>query len=99
MEGITVLKARLEQNRMMAGWLATHGVRITALPTLVLMRNGKPVRTLFGADKILKQSSLHSFAFDAKTSEPAQPVAATEAPPAQGEGLFARLGSFIGFAF
>lgn len=62
--GISVVKATASGNPMLRTWLLTHGVRITALPTLVLLRDGKPVRSMMGATNILKESSLHAFAFD-----------------------------------
>ena len=39
---------------------------------LVLVRNGEPVRSMFGAEKILRESSLHAFAFEAAASAPKQ---------------------------
>jgi thioredoxin 1 len=77
--GMRVLKANLgnpEKSKRLRTWLLSHNVKITALPTLVLFRDGAPVRTMFGADQILKESTLHSFAFDAP--------AATESPEVVG---------------
>ena len=37
-----------------------QGLRITALPTLVLVRDGKPVSKMIGADKIMNTDVLQS---------------------------------------
>ena len=68
--GISVRKAKLDGNTKLRTWLLTHGIKITALPTLVLVREGVPVRSMFGADKILRESVLHSFAFDSEFELP-----------------------------
>jgi len=101
--GISVFEADVEEgaNSKLLRWLLTHGIRIHALPTLVLLRNGVPIRSMMGTDKILKQSSLLSFAYDETT-----PAHCTPAKPQKrvreksGDGFFSRLGSRIGgFAF
>lgn len=91
-EGVEVRKAKLEgENHKLRRWLQSHGMRITALPTLVLVQDGAPVRALFGADKIMQKSELHAFAFDPVT------------PPAKAEhggvGFFGKLTARMGFAF
>lgn len=70
---VRVVKAKADDSRMLRGWLTTHGHKVRALPTLVLVRNGQPVRTLMGADKILNANHLSAFALD---DEPAAEAAA-----------------------
>lgn len=46
-----------------------QGLRITALPTLVLVRDGKPVSKMIGADKIMNTDVLQRFALDEQPAE------------------------------
>ena len=69
-DDIDVVKAKLDTNRELRIWLMQHGVKIAALPTLVLVRDGKPVRTLFGARDIMSEDKLHAFAFDESDEPP-----------------------------
>lgn len=63
-DSLRVVKAQLSDNHAMRAWLLTKGVRVTMLPTLVLFRDGAPVRELTGANKILDAETLHAFAWD-----------------------------------
>ena len=66
---VTVVKARLNENPRLRGWIQSHGLKVSFLPTLVLIRNGRPVRTIYGTKQILDASSLHAFATDDATEE------------------------------
>ena len=82
------------KSAMLLGWLREHGVKVSALPMLVLVRDGEPTRSMLGADKILRQSSLHAFAFDDDTP----PNCIEVKPRSTGMGFFSRVGARIGFA-
>ena len=96
--GVDVVKCRLEDknNRELRTWLKSHDIKVTALPTLLLVKEGVPVRTLFGADKIMQESMLHAFAFDDAEPPPPPP---TPEPDAHIFGnIFSKLRSRV-FAF
>jgi thioredoxin 1 len=44
-----VVKARLDKSPKLREWLLTHGIKIACLPTLVLVRDSLPVRSMIGA--------------------------------------------------
>ena len=100
--GISGRKAKRDGNTKLRTWLLTHGIKITALPTLVLVREGVPVRSMFGADKILRESVLHSFAFDSEFELPPTPAKVCKPKPAasskQRPDLLEQLGSRLGLA-
>lgn len=75
--GVKVVKAKLEKNPLLRGWLLTHGVRVSMLPTLVLVRDGRPVRTMQGAKKMLDDTGLREWATAEESGESELP-----APPA-----------------
>ena len=98
MNGVKVVKAALDENAQCRAWLLSYGVQITALPTLVLVRNGAPIRTFFGADKILQQSKLHDFALN-PTGEALAPVAQQRSQHREAPNFFSQLTARLGFAF
>ena len=81
---IRVVKARLSENRRLRAWLACKGYHVRMLPTLILVRDGRPVRTMGGADKIMDASKLHTFATD--------PVEADALSPEEGCRVDAPIG-------
>lgn len=62
---IKVVKARLNSNPAMEEWLLGKGLKVSKLPTLLLVHGGAPLRALTGKVKILDLPTLHGFAFDA----------------------------------
>ena len=96
-EGITVAKVKLDKGgstTAVRDWLGSHGVQITALPTLVLVKNGRPARSLIGVKQIMQQDVLHDFAFD--DIPPPSKAASKQRPPWK---LFESLGARLGLAF
>ena len=89
---VRVLKAKLDQNPELHAWLMRHGIKVSMLPTLVLIRGGRPVRTLKGARNILDEKSLHEFA----TSE-SDHVDSPAAPPEAilGQETLSKMRSFF----
>ena len=76
---VTVVKARLDDNQKMRVWLAEHGGRITALPTLVLVKDGVPVSTMKGANMIVNSEALNKFATG--SLDDAMPIVKEEKKP------------------
>lgn len=95
--GISVAKAKLERgsNQGVRDWLGSHGVKITALPTLVLVKDGRPVRSLVGVHQIMKQDVLHDFAFDDVPPPPPLPPSDQQGSP---WSFFENLGKRVGLA-
>ena len=93
---LDVFKAKLDQNHNLRVLLMKHGVKIAALPTLVLLRDGAPVRTLFGARDILAEEKLHAFAFD-EDVETLPPGGAE--PGFSPANLFSQIGAKLGLSF
>ena len=60
--GVIVIKARLFENRMLCKWLEESDIKISNLPTLVVVKGGKPVDVMRGAKEILDDKRLMSFA-------------------------------------
>ena len=47
--GVRVVKAKLDESPSLRVWLLEQGISVSALPTNVLFKDGKPVRALAGA--------------------------------------------------
>ena len=59
-----VVKARLNSNPAIEDWLLGEGLKVSKLPTLVLIKGGVPLRALAGKLPILDEASLQGFALD-----------------------------------
>ena len=73
---VTVVKTQLNDNPKIHAWVRAHGLKVEFLPTLVLVKAGRPVRTTYGTDNILNSVSLRAFALGELSEEEA--VAATQ---------------------
>ena len=72
---VKVVKAKLNENPKLQAWVRSHQMKISFLPTLVLVRGGKPVSHIFGAKQIMDPDTLAAFALgegDAADGEQAQ---------------------------
>ena len=61
---LKVVKARLNSNPAIEDWLLGEGLKVSKLPTLLLVKDGTPLRALTGKVQILDEASLQGFALD-----------------------------------
>jgi len=61
---LKVVKARLNSNPAIEDWLLGEGLKVSKLPTLLLVKDGAPLRALTGKVQILDEASLQGFALD-----------------------------------
>lgn len=61
---LKVVKVRLNSNPAIEDWLLGEGLKVSKLPTLVLVKGGVPLRALTGKLPILDEASLQGFALD-----------------------------------
>ena len=59
---VKVVKAKLNENPKLQAWIRSHQMKISFLPTLVLVRDGKPINHIFGAKQIMNPETLSAFA-------------------------------------
>jgi thioredoxin 1 len=74
---VKVVKAKLNENPKLQAWVRSHQMKISFLPTLVLVRNGEPISHIFGAKQIMDPATLSAFAMGevGEQAAPASPVA------------------------
>ena len=61
-DDVKVVKAKLDETPKLQAWIRSHKLKVSFLPTLVLVRNGKPESSIFGAKQIMNPETLTSFA-------------------------------------
>ena len=74
-EGVRIVKARLNESPKLEALLRQSRVEVSYLPTLVLLEDGKPKRSMWGTHEIMEPSLLSAFARDEYGDEP------PDAPP------------------
>lgn len=60
--GVRVVKARLNENPKLRKWVHQNSMKVSFLPTLVLVQDGKPARSMIGAKEIMNDEILSAFA-------------------------------------
>ena len=59
---VRVVKARLNENPKLRKWVQQNSMKVSFLPTLVLVQDGKPARSMIGAKEIMNDEILSAFA-------------------------------------
>ena len=66
---VTIVKTQLNDNPKIHAWIRAHGLKVEFLPTLVLVKAGRPMRTTYGTDNILNSELLRAFALGEYSGE------------------------------
>ena len=59
----------MNDNPKIHAWIRAHGLKVEFLPTLVLVKAGRPMRTTYGTDNILNSELLRAFALGEYSGE------------------------------